>query len=126
MEIKRISKFELMKMFVAANFEELMPEMLAKSIEEHIPKMTKEQQKRARKSVKKLRRNPHTLYENTEDAKGDAPESREPIDTESESYKHFVDVYMMFKKMFEDNYDLIEDTFIKEFAENGVSLIIDD
>jgi hypothetical protein len=123
MSKKRMSKLELMEEYIESRLASTIPMRLAKAVERHIPYVPKEKQDKMSDFVSDLRKKPESLFDNTGDKDNDMPDI--PIDENSLSYQRFAGLINELADEFDNDYEAIKRNFIKAYAAEGITLLID-
>jgi len=128
METIKKSNEELMKMFLEANLNTLMPEAFATALEKKIPELPKNKQAKLKKQAKLMKRHPQFFamqYANTK-----VPEkqrkAKTAVDQNSQSFKNFAAACEKLMGYYEKNTKMIQEELIKTYASQGINLIIED
>ena len=130
MTVQQISKDALMGLFIESGLKGLFSEALPETAEENIPKLPKERQKEAREKLKALKDNPPEMFTETDKSQGNGvcPENglaeNKHIDYESEAYKNFAKIIQNLTGYFEQNKELIENSYKKFFSAIGIKLVV--
>lgn len=121
MTIRYISRDELLELFIRVSLDKLLGNSLPEAIEEVIPRMPLEQQKRAYEEVQGLKEHPQTLsaFKSDDDIPKDIS-----IDYDSEEYRCFIKVCEELTVFFEAHQEMIAETYSKDFAKTGIKLIV--
>ena len=129
METRCLSNDEIMKMYVQANLDVLLPASLAMALEMQIAKMPLEQQNKLQEKIAFIKRFPQLfsrLY--FMESKGAINQGNllETFDRGSLSFEHMSGVCEKLMDYYEQNEEAIQEDFISIFADEGINLVIVD